>query len=373
MTPLPPGATIGIIGGGQLGLMLTEAAHALGYRVAAFSDAAECPIAAVADTLVVGDYADADRLAEFAAATAGVATVETETLPAAGLAAVAEQLELLPSPAILLTTQDRARQRTATAALGIAVPVHRIVSTAGDLAAAARELTFPVVIKRATGGYDGRGQRWVAAPADLEPAWRELGAAPCVIEERVPFAAEFSVIVCRDRTGAIATFEPIRNVHREGILRVSSAPARILPESAAVAREFAIRFATGTHLVGIACLECYLLPDGGVLVNEIAARPHNSGHLTIEACAASQFEQLIRIVAGLPLASTELRQPATMLNLIGDLDEAALQALAARYPGRTFVHRYGKAPRPGRKLGHVTILGETAVVPPAARPGCEIG
>lgn len=373
MTPLPSGATIGIIGGGQLGLMLTEAAHALGYRIAAYTDTADCPIASVSDTLVVGDYTDTERLAAFAAATAGVATVETETLPAAGLAAVAERLDLSPAAELLLTTQDRARQRTATAQLGIAVPVHRIVNDTADLAAAARELSFPVVIKRATGGYDGRGQRWVASPSDLAAAWRELGAATCVIEEHVPFAAEFSVIVCRDRTGALTTFDPIRNVHREGILRVSSAPAGIPAESAAVAREFAIRFATGTHLVGIACLECYLLPDGGVLVNEIAARPHNSGHLTIEACAASQFEQLIRIVAGLPLASTEFRQPAVMLNLIGDLDEDALQALAARYPGRTFVHRYGKAPRPGRKLGHVTILGETAVTPPAARPGCEIG
>lgn len=372
MTPLPPGSAIGIIGGGQLGLMLGEAAHALGYRVAALSDVADCPIAAVADELVVGSYTDAGAVGRFAGL-ARVVTVETETLPAAVLEAVAAQAELAPAAAIILTTQDRAKQRRFTAELGLAVPVHRIVASAAEVEAAGRELTFPAVVKRATGGYDGRGQAWAEGPAGLVAAWQELGGGTCVIEERVDFVCEFSVIVCRDRAGNLAFFDPIRNVHRDGILRVSTAPAEIPAGSAEAAREFASRFATGAGLVGIACLECYLLRDGRVLVNEVAARPHNSGHLTIEACATSQFEQLVRIVAGLPLGETTLREPATMLNLIGEIDEDALAALAAAYPGRTFVHRYGKAPRPGRKLGHVTVVGSNRVMPPAARPGCEIG
>jgi 5-(carboxyamino)imidazole ribonucleotide synthase len=372
MTPLPPASTIGIIGGGQLGLMLTEAAHQLGYRVAAFTDTAECPIAALADELLVAPYEDPAAIARFARL-AAAATVETETLPADALAEVSHRMELIPPASLLLTTQDRAKQRTLTARLGIAVPPHRVVASPADLEAAGRDLALPVVIKRATGGYDGRGQQWVHNPADLLTAWESLGAGVCVVEERVDFAAEFSIIVCRDRAGALAFFEPIRNLHRDGILRVSSAPADIPPESAAVAREFAARFAVGAGLVGIACLECYLLPGGAVLVNEVAARPHNSGHLTIEACRTSQFAQLIRIVAGHPPGPTDLLQPATMLNLVGAIDEAALAALEAAHPGRTFVHRYGKSPRPGRKLGHVTVLGSNAVAPPSARPGCEIG
>lgn len=372
MTPLPSGSLIGIVGGGQLGLMLGEAAHALGYRVAALTDVADCPVAAVADELVVGEYTDRQTIGRLVAL-AGVVTVETETLPAAMLEVLAAEVELVPGAGSVLTTQDRAKQRRFTAGLGIAVPVHRIVASGEEVEAAGRELAFPVVVKRATGGYDGRGQVWAADRAALVAAWRELGGGMCVIEERVDFACEFSVIVCRDREGNLAFFDPIRNVHRDGILRISTAPAEIPPDSAAVAREFAFRFAAGAGLVGIACLECYLLEDGGVLVNEVAARPHNSGHLTIEACSTSQFEQLVRIVVGLPLGETTLREPATMLNLVGDIDEAALAALAAAYPGRAFVHRYGKSPRPGRKLGHVTVLGSNRVRPPEARPGCEIG
>ncbi|WP_322796500.1 5-(carboxyamino)imidazole ribonucleotide synthase [Tepidiforma sp.] len=372
MNPLPEGAFIGIIGGGQLGMMLAEAAHRLGYRVLGYSDAADCPLAREADELVVGAYDDEARLAGFARR-AGVVTVETETLPARTLEVAAETADLLPGAGVVLMTQDRAKQRTFTAGAGVAVPVHRVVTNAGEAAAAARELTLPVVFKRATGGYDGRGQAWVERAEDAEAAWLSLGGGVCVVEERVPFAAEFSVIVCRDRGGNLAFFDPIRNVHRGGILRVSRAPAGIPAESAKVAREFAYRFAVATGLAGIACLECYLLPDGGVLVNEVAARPHNSGHLTIEACAASQFEQLVRIAAGLPLGETTLLQPATMLNLIGDIDEAALAGLEAAYPGRCFVHLYGKAPRPGRKLGHVTVVGTAEAEPPACRAGCEIG
>lgn len=372
MTALPPGSPIGIIGGGQLGLMLAEAARELGYRTVVLNDAADCPAAAAADEVVAGSFDDPGAVERFAAMIA-VATVETETLPAALLEAVAARVELRPAAAIVLTTQDRAKQRAFTAGLGIAVPPHRIVTSAAEAEAAGRELALPAVVKRATGGYDGRGQAWAATPRGLADAWEALGGGTCVIEERVNFAAEFSVIVCRDAEGRLAFFDPIRNVHREGILRVSSAPAGIPAASAAQARAFAQRFAEGAGLVGIACLECYLLPGGEVLVNEVAARPHNSGHLTIEACATSQFAQLIRIAAGLPPGATDLRGPATMLNLIGDIDEAALAALAAAHPGRVFVHRYGKAARPGRKLGHVTVLGSNAVEPPQARPGCEIG
>ncbi len=372
MTPLPPGSAIGIIGGGQLGLMLAEAARELGYRTVALAETGDAPVSAAADVLVAGRFDDPEVVARFAAQVAA-ATVETETLPAGLLEAVAARVPLYPPAGLVLTTQDRAKQRALTVALGIAVPVHRVAATEAELAAAGRELTFPVVVKRATGGYDGRGQAWAAEPAELPAAWESIGGGCCVIEERVEFAAEFSVIVCRGAGGELAFYAPIRNVHRGGILRVSSAPAGIPAASAAAAREFARRFAEGAGLVGIACLECYLLPDGRVLVNEVAARPHNSGHLTIEACATSQFGQLVRVVAGQPPGPTELREAATMLNLIGDIDEAALAALERAYPGRVFVHRYGKAPRPGRKLGHVTVLGTNAVEPPPARPGCEIG
>ncbi len=369
---IPPGATLGILGGGQLGAMFAAAARRMGYRVEAISDVTDCPAARHSDRLHVGSYDDGEFLARVARSL-DVVTFEFENVPAAAGRALAAVVPVRPHPDVLFTTQDRAREKAFLVRHGFACAPHRVVRSRDDLHAAVRDLGLPAVLKTAAFGYDGKGQAKLAGPGDVDAAWDVLGAGPdgpreLVLEGWIDFACEISVVAARGLDGRTATFEPSRNAHAHHILDVSSVPAG-LPEpvlGAAVQTTEEILAALG--VVGVACVEFFVTRDGRVLVNEIAPRTHNSGHLTIEACDTSQFEQQVRAVCGLPLGSPRLLAPAAMANVLGDCWQPAGSgvlrepdwAAALAVPG-VRLHLYGKTePRPGRKMGHLTALADTA-------------
>jgi 5-(carboxyamino)imidazole ribonucleotide synthase len=371
-TVLTPGATLGILGGGQLGAMFAAAAKRMGYRVEAVSDVAECPAARVCDRIHVGDYADTAFLAR-AAAGLDVVTFEFENIPAAAGRLLAERLPVRPHPDVLFTTQDRAREKAFLERHGFACAAHRVVRTREELHAAVAALGLPAVLKTAAFGYDGKGQAKLATPADADVAWAALGTGPdgpreLVLEAWIDFDCEISVVAARGLDGAVAAFAPSRNAHANHILDVSSVPAGLPDAVAEAAVRVAEEILAALGVVGVACVEFFVTKSGAVLVNEIAPRTHNSGHLTIEACETSQFEQQVRAVCGLPLGSTRQVAPAAMANLLGDCwlptgGGAAREpdwAAALAVPG-VRLHLYGKAePRPGRKMGHLTALAGTA-------------
>ncbi|MCE2725221.1 MAG: 5-(carboxyamino)imidazole ribonucleotide synthase [Planctomycetaceae bacterium] len=371
-SPILPGSTLGILGGGQLGAMFAVAAKRMGYRVEAISDVADCPAARVCDRVHVGGYADAAFLAR-AAATLDVVTFEFENVPAAAGRALAAVVPVRPHPDVLFTTQDRAREKAFLVTHGFACAAHRIVRSRDDLQAAMRDLGLPAVLKTAAFGYDGKGQAKLATAADLDPAWATLSAGPdgpreLVLESWIDFDCEISVVAARGLDGAVAAFAPARNAHAHHILDVSSVPAGLPDDVLAAATGTTERILTALGVVGVACVEFFVTKDGRVLVNEIAPRTHNSGHLTIEACETSQFEQQVRAVCGLPLGSTRQVAPAAMANLLGDCwftDGTAAGrepdwAAALAVPG-VRLHLYGKTePRPGRKMGHLTAVAASA-------------
>jgi len=371
-SPILPGATLGILGGGQLGMMFAVAARRLGYRVEAISTETDCPAARACDRLHVGDYADAAFLAR-AAAGLDVVTFEFENVPAAAGRALAAVVPVRPHPDVLFTTQDRAREKAFLTAHGFACVPHRVVRSHDELLAAVADLGLPAVLKTAAFGYDGKGQARLGDRADVPAAWAALGGdagAPgaFVLEQWVDFDCEISIVAARGLDGAIASFAPTRNAHARHILDVSRAPAgldgRVLEEAVRVTE----RILTALDVVGVACVEFFVTRDGRVLVNEIAPRTHNSGHLTIEACQTSQFEQQVRAVCGLPLGSPRQVAPAAMANLLGDCWFAGAGrtcrepdwSAALAVPG-VRLHLYGKAdPQPGRKMGHFTALAASA-------------
>jgi 5-(carboxyamino)imidazole ribonucleotide synthase len=359
-TAMPPGAVLGVMGGGQLGAMFAMAARRMGYRVEAISDVADCPAARQCDRVHVVAFDDAAALARIARGL-DVVTFEFENVPVEAARALEAIVPVRPAPQVLFTTQDRVREKTFLVAHGFDCAPHRVVRSRADLEAAVADLGLPAVLKTAAFGYDGKGQRRIAAAAEVDAAWDALGPRELVLEGWVDFDCEISVVAARGLDGATAVFEPSRNVHRHHILDVASAPA-LLPEPVlAAARGIAAAVLEKLGLVGVACVEFFVTRDGRVLVNEIAPRPHNSGHLTIEACETSQFEQQVRAVCGLPLGSTRQRTPAAMANLLGDCwahGEPDWPA-ALSVPGVSLL-LYGKAePRPGRKMGHLTAQAAT--------------
>ncbi|MFM7242714.1 MAG: 5-(carboxyamino)imidazole ribonucleotide synthase [Planctomycetaceae bacterium] len=368
--PILPGGTLGILGGGQLGAMFAAAAKRMGYRVEAISDVADCPAAIHCDRLHVGRYTDESLLARFAADCDAV-TFEFENIPAEAGRALTGNVPVRPDPEVLFTTQNRAREKTFLTRYGIACAPYRIVRSREELRRAVAEIGLPGVLKTAAFGYDGKGQRKLLAPADVDAAWEALGEGTegpreLVLEGFVDFDCEISVVAARGVDGSLVVFPPSRNAHANHILDVSSVPAglpqRVLDDAVGMTGE--ILEALG--VVGVACVEFFVTRDGRVLVNEIAPRTHNSGHLTIEACETSQFEQQVRAVCGLPLGSTALRSPAAMANLLGDCWFASDGtprdpdwAAALAVPG-VWLHLYGKREaRPGRKMGHLTALAPT--------------
>lgn len=351
---LPPGGRIGILGSGQLGRMSAMAAARLGYRPHVFGPEADGPGMQVAAARTVAAYEDAAALAAFAAAV-DVVTFEFENVPSAALAALEGRVECRPGLQALAICQDRVREKRFLAEAGVPVAPWAEVTDAPSLDAALARIGLPAVLKTTRLGYDGRGQAVVRAPEEARDALSRLAPLPLVLEGFVPFAHEVSAVVARGADGALATYEPSLNEHRGGLLRRSVVPAPVPPAVAAEARRLAARVAEGLALVGVAALEMFLLADGTLLGNEIAPRPHNSGHWTMDACRCSQFEQHVRAVAGLPLGPVERHSDAAMENLIGPEGRAAWDAWAARPDA--VLHWYGKGEaRPGRKLGHVNIL-----------------
>ena len=353
IAPILPPAVIGILGGGQLGRMLASAARAMGYRVAVLDPDPDCPAAAVADRLVIGSYDDvgaAMRLADLS----DVVTYELEHVAAEVVAALEARLPMRPGHGPLLVTQDRLAERRFIEGAGIAVAPWREVRSVAEARAAASELGLPLRIKLPIGGYDGRGQLRITTVADLDDAWERLGrpAGSALLAEReLVFRAELSVVVARAADGAVAAFPIARNVHDAGILVESVAPAPIRADVARRAVAIGTALALAMDLCGTLTAELFHLPDGALVVNELAPRVHNSGHWTIEGAVTSQFENHLRAVLGLPLGETAARGPSAVVDLLGVLpDTRRILAVPDAH-----LHLYGKAPRPGRKLGHVTL------------------
>jgi len=354
---IPPGATLGVLGGGQLGAMFAMAARRMGYAVEAVADAADCPAARHCDRVHVVDFADAAAVAR-AAGRAAVVTYEFENVPVAAARAVAATVPVRPAPEVLFTTQDRGREKAFLVAHAIPCAPHRLVRSRDELHAAVAAIGLPAVVKTAAFGYDGKGQRRLDDAAAIDAAWEALGPRELVLEGWIDHACEISVVAARGLDGGLAVFEPTRNVHRHHILDISSAPAELPEPVLAAARETAAAVLERLGVVGVACVEFFVTRDGRVLVNEVAPRPHNSGHLTIDACETSQFEQQVRAICGLPLGSTRQLAPAAMANLLGDCwDGGEPDWAAALAVTGTRLLLYGKrAPRPGRKMGHLTAL-----------------
>ena len=357
---LPPGSAIGILGGGQLGRMTATAAAALGYRCHVFSPDADAPAKEVAAARTTAPYEDLDAVRAFAGSV-DVVTFEFENVPDAALAAVAGRAPARPGAAALRVSSDRVREKSFLNDLGVETTAWAPVRAADDLREAAERTGLPAILKTARLGYDGRGQARAETARDLPKAWREIGGVAAILERAVSFEREISVVVARGVDGTTASYAPTDNVHEDGILRESRAPSSAPPEIAAAVAATAARIAEALGVIGLLAVEAFAARDGRVLVNEIAPRPHNSGHWTMDACAVGQFEQLVRAVAGLPLGDPARHSDAVMTNLLGD--EAEAWPELAREPGAC-LRLYGKKEaRPGRKMGHVTRLLPT----PSAR------
>lgn len=359
--PLLPGSTIGVVGGGQLGRMLALAAHQHGYRVAVLTGGAkDTPAGSVAEIEIASSFEDETGVERFLAEV-DVVTWEFENVDPALAAAAAEAgVAVRPSGAIIADAQDRGREKHALTAAGVAVAPWKPAETLAELEAAVSALGAPVIAKAARFGYDGKGQVRIADLSEVEGAWDALGGARLVVESVIPFERELSVVVARGANGEVVDHGVMENHHVNHILDTTRVPAAIDPERTAAARALAHRVAESWELVGVLCVEFF---DTGteLLVNEVAPRPHNSGHCTIEAAPASQFDQQLRAVCGLPLGDGSCR-PAAMVQLLGDLwADGEPDWLAALRDPSIHLHLYGKAePRPGRKMGHLTCVGDNA-------------
>jgi 5-(carboxyamino)imidazole ribonucleotide synthase len=357
LVKLKPGDTIGILGGGQLGRMLAMAAARLGLRCQVFSPDPESPAFDVVLNAACAEYADVEAL-ELFAADVDVITYEFENVPAAAAMVLAARRPLLPNRKILETTQDRLAEKDFVKRLGIGTAEYAEVSSATTLRAAIARIGLPAVIKTRRFGYDGKGQAIIREGDDPDRIWADLETRSAILEAFVPFECEISVIAARSANGDVECYDVTENEHREHILKISRAPAGISDDLAAQARGIAETIAGALDYVGVLAVEMFVVPNGAgrkILVNEIAPRVHNSGHWTLDGASVSQFEQHIRAIAGWPLAKPVRHGPVTMTNLIGDEILGYEQWLSV--PGAT-VHLYGKgAPRPGRKMGHVTQIG----------------
>jgi 5-(carboxyamino)imidazole ribonucleotide synthase len=351
---VPPGSTIGIVGGGQLGRMLAMAAAQLGYRSHIYAPDETPPAGDVAAEVTRGEFDDEEALARFGASV-DVATYEFENIAAGPLSALAEQVPLYPPRRSLEIAQDRLTEKEFVAELGGRTAPFAAVDDLAGLEAALKEIGAPAILKTRRFGYDGKGQARIASPGEAAPAWDAVKGAPSILEGMVSFEAEFSILLCRSASGETVLWDPPENLHREGILRRSTVPAR--PEilaQAAQAEQLSRKIAETLGHVGVLALEFFAAPEGPVF-NELAPRVHNSGHWTIEGASASQFENHIRAICGLPLGATKLTAARVVMdNLIGADADGWLEMLG--HPA-THLHLYGKGEaRPGRKMGHLTRL-----------------
>ena len=356
-----PGGTIGVLGGGQLGRMLAQAATRLGYRVHIFEPQANSPAGAVAHKEVNAAYEDIAALTAFARE-CDVVTYEFENVPAAPLRAIESLTRLHPHWQVLETCQNRSREKNWLKQNGFPHARFAEVAAGGDIAAGIRETGLPCVVKTADFGYDGKGQVKVRTEADIAVAQKAFAGQACVIEQWIDFACEVSVVMARSAKAAIRVFPLVENIHTNHILDFSIVPARVAPETAAAAEKMARLIAEKIGLVGVMGVEMFVTREGAVLVNELAPRTHNSGHFTIDACATSQFEQQVRAICGLPLGDPRLLSPVVMVNILGDAwanGEPKWDVLLAE--PAVHLHLYGKSePRPGRKMGHFTVTARDA-------------
>ena len=362
---IAPGNWLGILGGGQLGRMFCHSAQSLGYKVAVLDPDASSPAGAVADLHIQAGYQDEAALAQLAERCQAI-TTEFENVPAASLQALASKVQVSPSGEAVAIVQDRIQEKAFIKSAGVPVAPYVAVRTSEDLANAPNNL-FPGILKVARLGYDGKGQARVSSRDEALAAFNNFQQAECVLEAMLPLASELSVVLTRGFDGKVALFPSAQNEHRDGILAVSTVDASLLDaDQASQAAEAAIAIAQTLNYTGVLCVEFFVLNDGSLVANEIAPRPHNSGHFTMNACASSQFEQQARAMAGLPLGNTDSLCPVVMLNLLGDLwfDAQGTErepdwAGVLSVPGAK-LHLYGKAQaRKGRKMGHVNILGST--------------
>ncbi len=363
VSALPPGAVIGIVGGGQLGRMSAMAASRLGYRTNVLTEEADGPAAQVATATTLGAHSDPDTLRRFADAV-DVVTFEFENVSADGLDLLAAMRPVRPDGAILRISQDRLAEKRFLAGAGVPLAPWHPVDTPASLDEAAAALGLPFVLKTTRLGYDGKGQRVLRDQGGLRAAFEALSPHPLVAEGFVDFACELSVMVARGLDGTVRAFDTVQNRHRHHILDLTLAPAPVPPDVAAEAQALAVRIAEALSLVGLLGVEMFLAADGRLLVNEIAPRPHNSGHWTMDACPVSQFEMHVRAVAGLPLPPATRHSDALMKNLVGP-EEMALWPEILATPG-LLPHHYGKTDaRPGRKMGHVNRLFPRGALPGA--------
>jgi 5-(carboxyamino)imidazole ribonucleotide synthase len=340
--------------------MFCIAARRMGYRVHTFSPEEDTPTGQVADVEVTADYEDVDALRAFAGSV-DVVTFEFENVPIAAVDAIEALAPVRPSGAALHTAQQRAREKMFLADHSFPTAAFARAVTLDELWDAVARVGTPAIIKTATFGYDGKGQHKATTPADVAHIWEAIGHQEAVVEKFISLQAEISIVAARALDGTIAEYQPFENRHRNHILDLTTSPASVPPAIAAQAIEITRAILQKLQYVGVLCVEFFVSTENELLVNELAPRPHNSGHLTFDAAVTSQFEQQVRAICGLPLGSTELMRPAAMANLLGDLwaDAAPNWAAACRYPD-VKLHLYGKAEaRPGRKMGHLTAMGKT--------------
>ena len=360
VTPILPGAAIGVLGSGQLGRMFAIAARQMGYRVHTFSPETDTPTGQVSDVEIAASYDDLDAVRGFARGVQAV-TFEFENVPAACVDAAAAYVPVRPGGAVLHTTQNRLREKTFLSRNGFPTTIFAPVRSKTDLSVALAQTGLPAILKTASSGYDGKGQAKVASLEEAAKAFESCGGQEMIAEGFVDFELEFSVVLARGLDGSFAHWGAIQNRHKHHILDLSTAPAQMSETATSQAIEVARALAQKLELVGVLCIEFFLTRNGAILVNELAPRPHNSGHLTINASRTSQFEQQLRAVCGLPLGSTEFVAAAAMANLLGDLWQAGEPnwPAACALPD-VKLHLYGKIePRPSRKMGHLTALAAT--------------
>lgn len=376
---IAPGATLGVLGGGQLGRMFAQAAQSAGYGVAVLEADDAAPAAQVTGIHLASRYDDPLALDQLARDCAAV-TVEFENIPAQSMHWLESRVPLAPAPQAVAVCQDRAQEKALFQRLGVPCAPHAVLAAGGDVSAVSVDL-FPGILKTARLGYDGKGQVTVQAAADLPAAWSALGNVDCVLEKRLDLAYELSVVMARGRDGCSVLFAPQQNLHRDGILFASFSPGEsITPEIAEAAQTAAAAVAEGLAYVGVLCVEFFVLRDGSLLANEIAPRPHNSGHHTIDSCTVSQFELQWRALVNAPLLTPRQHSATVMLNLLGDLwfdaDGQRREpdwATVLAQPG-AHLHLYGKhAPRKGRKMGHLTCTAtDMAQARQTAQRACHI-
>ena len=358
--PILPGATLGMLGSGQLGRMFTIAARRLGYRVHVLSPDTETPTGQVADVEVRADYLDLERVAEFAR-NVSVVSFEFENVPAATTEICEKYCPVRPAGSVLFTSQNRKREKTFLRDAGLPVTPFTSVGSQDELFAALQKQGTPAVLKTADWGYDGKGQIVIRAIEDAKTAWTELNVPQAILETFIDFESELSVVAARGLDGQFVSYGPMGNSHSHHILDISVCPA-VIPKSVAnEAIEITRAVLEKLDVIGVMCVEFFLTKSGKLLINETAPRPHNSGHLTIDAHVTCQFEQQVRAICGLPLGSSELRSPSAMANLLGDVWEAGEPNwIAALSHPNLKLHLYGKQEaRAGRKMGHLTVLGDT--------------